>query len=328
MKIQFSGPLAIAIERHLLLRRSLGFSYDNAAFTLARFDRYLAQHFPDAKTVTRQILEGFLETTRQLAPQTRTHQLSDLRQFCRFLFQTAPETYIPETHLLPPGTILRRPHIYSPEETIGLIRLAKQLPPTGSLRPWTYATLIGLLWVTGLRIGEAIRLNLEDVDLDQGVLTIQQTKNYKSRFVPLTVSTVRALRDYRERRSRCGHDQRPTAPFFTNERARRCTKRTVEGTFQAMTRQLNLKTAQDRYPVFHDFRHTFATRSLSRFYQSGQEPAAYLPALATYLGHTNITETEVYLHPQPDLLETAGDRFRTHIHKAANLTLGGLDERL
>jgi integrase/recombinase XerD len=328
MNQQFCGPLAAAIERHLRLRHSLGFIYRGAASTLSSFDRYLAQHFPTTQTVTRPMVEGFLETSRHLAPKTRAQHLSDLRQFCRFLFQQDSTAYVPETGLLPPAKTVCRPHLYSPDELMQLIRLAKQLPPAGSLRPWTYATLIGLLWVTGLRIGEALRLNLEDVDLNQGLLVIQQTKNFKSRLIPLTTSTIQALRDYRERRSSYGHDQRATAPFFVNERARRCVRRTVESTFLAMTRHLNLKTAQGLSPRLHDFRHAFATRSLARFYQSGQEPAAYLPVLATYLGHTNITDTEVYLHPQLDLLETAGERFRTHIREIGNLTLGGPDEGL
>jgi integrase/recombinase XerD len=323
MKEHFCGPLASAIERHLQLRRSLGFAYEHSSYTLAAFDRFLTEHFPETKTVTRQIIIAYLEVTRDSAPCTRAHRLSDLRQFCRFVFQLDPNTYIPEPNLLPPAKVIRRPHIYTLEEVIAIVRLAKQLRPAGSLRPWTYATLISLLWVTGLRIGEALRLKLQDVDLAQGLLLIERTKNYKSRLVPLTASTTCALTDYRERRSRYGHDQRAEAAFFVNELGRRYASRTVEGTFLVMIRQLGLKSAQGMDPCFHDFRHSFATRSLAAFYHAGQEPTTYLPVLATYLGHTNLTDTAVYLHPQPDVLETAGQRFRARVRAVGNLTIGG-----
>src|SRR6478672_6716694 len=99
MNKQFCGPLAVTIERHLQLRRSLGLSYEFASYTLAAFDRFLAEYFPDTRTVTRSIVVAYLETICDLAPSTQAAQMSDLRQFCRFLFQLEPNTYIPESRL-------------------------------------------------------------------------------------------------------------------------------------------------------------------------------------------------------------------------------------
>ena len=146
------------------------------------------------------------------------------------------------------------------------MKLALRLPPSGSLRPHTYATLIGLLWVSGLRGGEAVRLNLEDVDLEQGILYIRQ----------------------------------------------------VDGTFRSLTRELELKSAGTGEPRLHDLRHTWATRCLAGLYQTGQDPNAWLPVLATYLGHMNIACTTVYLHPAPDLLVQAGSQFRNYVMQTAN----------
>lgn len=156
------------------------------------------------------------------------------------------ETYIPEKNLVPKGEVEIKPHIYSEEETCRLIRLAKQLTPPNSLRPHTYATLIGLLWLTGLRIGETIRLNIVDVDLEIGLLHIQKSKFFKSRLVPLSKSSTLALAFYRKRCDSYGHNTNDTAPFFVNERAKRCTDRTVDDTFRVLTEKADIKTLQVR----------------------------------------------------------------------------------
>jgi len=310
---RFIGPFGENIEKHLELRRSLGFLLVNAEITLRDFDRYLANRNPEAKTVTRSVVTGYLQTLNHLQALTRHRRLSDLRQFCRFLFQMNPDTYVPEKGLLPPATTNWKPYLYSLEETKDLIKMAGRLPPRESLRPRTYETLISLLWATGLRIGEALRLNLEDVDIDNAVLNIRQSKFFKSRFVPLTISSAAGLRKYRDLRLRYGHDQRPNAAFFVNERAKRCVNVTVNHTFLALVRQLGLKNAHGGSPRLHDFRHTFATRCLSQAYRSRHDPSVVLPLLATYLGHANISYTQVYLHPSSATLQDANHLFHQYV---------------
>jgi site-specific recombinase XerD len=284
-----NGPLGIFIKQHLELRRSLGFILYNAELALNEFDWYLAREFPEAHTVTRAMVTGYLHTLGHLHTATLHDRLTHLRQFCRFLFQRDPETYIPERSLIPPHHTTRKAHIYTEEEAKGLIRAALGLAPPGSLRPHTYATLLSLLWVSGIRIGEALRLNVEDVDTERMLLHIRESKFFKSRLVPLTRSSVAALEAYRRRRSTYGHDGRPVAPFFVNEWGRRCSYVTVGHTFPVLARQIGLKTVQGLVPRLHDFRHAFATRYLDRVYQTGKNPGAALPVLATYLGHANIT---------------------------------------
>lgn len=324
MKTQFSGPLGEFMKRHLQLRRSLGYQLRTAELTLDQFDIYVAENFPGAPaTVTRQMVTGYLRSLSDVRLITRHRQLSVLRQFCRFLFQLNPASYIPEAHLLPAARSDFQPHIYSLSEVTDLMKAAQRLPLAGSLRPHTYSTLIGLLWATGLRRGEAIRLDLEDVDLEKGVLHIRQTKNFKSRLVPLTDTTRMALLAYRDIRSHLGMDQNPQAPFFMNERRRRCTDRTVDGTFRMLTRGLGLMSPYGREPRLHDLRHTWATRCLTSLYQAGRDPNAELPVLATYLGHVKIACTTVYLHPDVDLLAQAGVRFQDHVNA---IQAGGRNE--
>lgn len=208
-----------------------------------------------------------------------------------------------------------------------LLHLARQLPPAGSLRPLSFATIIGLLWSCGLRVGGALRLNIEDVDLEQGVLHVRQTKNFKSRLVPLSRSTVDALAAYRTHRLRSKQNPGSMAPFFLNQRGRRFAYETVLKPFEKMIHQLGFKSPYGRYPRLHDLRHSFATRTLFELYKTGKDPNAFLPVLATYLGHVNVACTTVYLHPSVELLEMAGRRFGAYIQGIQNLNPGALHEK-
>jgi integrase/recombinase XerD len=312
------GPLSGYIAQHIELRRSLGFILKGAEYALIEFDRYLAGTFPEVKTVTRSMVTGYLQSLSGREMMTLRDRLTHLRQFCRFMFQLDPETYIPERSLVPHASITRLAHIYTDEEATKLIKAALALPPLDSLRPHTYATILALLWVSGIRISEALRLNLEDIDSERAVLYIRQSKFFKSRLVPLAPSSISALEEYRMRRTGYGHDEGPQAPFFVNLRGRRCNYYTVRPTFLVLSRQLGLKTIQGRDPRLHDFRHTFATSYLSRVYETGKNPGAALPLLATYLGHANITNTQTYLHPDISLLEKSGQRFHDYARRNAH----------
>jgi integrase/recombinase XerD len=323
MKTLQNGPFSVLINQYLQLRRSLGFILRDTEYTLNKFNLYLSQYFPDAKTVTKPMIVDYLQAVKHMHASTLYVRFMYLRQFCRFLFQLNPDTYVPEKRLIRRGPTIRQPHIYTIAEAMKLIKLARMLTPYGSLRPHTYSTLISLLWVSGLRIREALKLNLEDVDTDNAVLHIRESKFFKSRLVPLTLSSAAALETYRKLRAEHAYDQRPGAPFFINEYARRCSYSRVFITFRDLVRQLGIRTVQGRDPRLHDFRHSFATRYLNEVYQKGKDPNASLPLLATYLGHVNISHTQVYLHPASLLLANAGQKFFDHVHKSDCLLKGG-----
>lgn len=312
---QFQGPMGQVIKRYLALQRSFGLALENAEGVLDAFDQYLAIRSPNTKQITRNAVVGYLKTTRHLSSTTRCCYLSCVRQFCRFLFHLNPKTYIPEKHLLPPAKTKIRSHIYSEMELQSILRLASQFGPPQSLRPHTFTTIFSLLWVSGMRISEVLNLNLGDANLEIGVIHIRQTKFYKSRLIPLSLSSVEALRRYLNQRGKHGHSQHPEAPFFINQRGKRFRCRGIQHGFCHIVQQLGMKTAQGRRPRIHDFRHSFATGWLNRFYKSGKDPTAYLPILATYLGHANIINTQVYLRPSLELLQTAGQQFNDHVHK-------------
>ena len=310
---EFSGPFSSYMENFLNLRRSLGFIYERVEYCLYDFDQYLLNNFPNAKVLSRKIITDYLKTTCHLSSTTRSDRVSDLKQFLRFLFQFNTNTYIPEKSLVPVRKVKLKPHIYTDGQVLSLMEAAKSLLPAGSLRPYTYVTIIGLLWVSGLRIGEVVSLNIEDVDLEQGLLNIRQTKFFKSRIVPISKSTIGALSYYRKKRGLFCNNLKSTGPFFVNQRLVRCNNRTIHSTFRELVTKINLKTMQDTFPRLHDFRHTFATKWIYDIYKSGKDPNAYLPILATYLGHVDIKNTQVYLHMSMDLLHNAAERLRKYI---------------
>ena len=310
---RFRSQFGRYMARHLRLRRSLGYVLRGAEYTLRDFDRYLCRTHPRARHLTHEIIVGYLETTRSLASKSRCDRLTHLRQFCRFLFLFDPATYLPASRLLPPGRTQVKPHIYTDAELAALMCEAERLCPRDPLISHTYRTILSLLWVTGLRISEVRRLNLGDVDVECGVLTIRKSKFKKSRLVPLHPSSCEALRQYRALRLRVLGDAAKGAPFFINQRRRRFTSRTLLGTIQTLARRAGVLTADGRPPRVHDFRHAFATRTLVRLYRGGEDLLARLPVLATFLGHVNIANTQVYLHPSLELLAQAGERFAAHV---------------
>lgn len=313
MKRRFRGVFGKAMQRYLTLHRSLGALLKNAEYALDEFDRYCTIHHRGAATLRRPMVVGYLKTLIHLHPATQSDRITHLRQFARYLFQFDPAVYIPERGLTPPVTTTRQPYIYSEAQIRQLIKQARTLRPARSLVPHTYATIIGLLWVSGLRIGEVVRLTVEDVDLRAGILHIRQTKFGKSRLVPLSPSAIQALSLYQERRIQAVGKAGAQAPFFVNRDGDPCTKSTTGKTLQGLIRKQGWRTAQGQFPHVHDIRHSFATHTLASFYRAGKDPGALLPVLATFLGHSHIANTQVYLHPSLALLREAGQRWHRHI---------------
>lgn len=312
-KQRFTGSMGPWMVQHLALRRSLGYLYKNAEYTLDEFDQFLDKHFPNGKVITRQMVVEYLDTTRHKLPLTRADHVSNLRQFCRFMFQFDLETTIPEKGLVAPGKVQVKPYIFTTEDVDKVIHQAMKLNVKSTLLPHTYATIIGLLWVTGMRIGEVIRLKIEDIDTSTGILYVRQTKFFKSRAIPLLPSTTQKLIDYLVRRSGCDYGDAPSDLVFINSRGKPCTISTTPKTLRTLISRAGLRTPQGRIPRVHDIRHSFATQWLMDIYQSGKDPNIYLPVLATYLGHANIANTQVYLHPSIELLSIAGQKLHSYV---------------
>lgn len=236
-----------------------------------------------------------------------------LRHFICYLRQFEPDTEVPEASLFGPEPGRVAPHIYRDDEIVDLLAAARRLGPAGSLRPFTYETLFGLMASTGLRVSEAIHLRDADVDLRRGMLTIRQTKFAKSRQLPIHPSTVKALTHYRKQRER----HLPTTagmPFLISSRGRRLGlplgERQAHRVFTGLRDRLGwVNRGGHDAPRLHDLRHTFAVRRLVRWYADGAEVDQKMLALSTYMGHAEIFYTYWYLTAVPELMAIAAGRF-------------------
>jgi integrase len=234
------------------------------------------------------------------------HRLSVVRGFAAYLRTVDPAAEVPSSDLLPWRPRRASPYLYSDEEVAALIDAASELRTP--LRVATIKTLIGLLAVTGMRVGEAIRLDCDDVDLDAGVIVVRHTKYDKTRELPLHPTTVAALGDYLRQRAQLGPLPRTPAVFISTAgtRLRYCN---VQWTFQRLVGQAGLtpRSATCR-PRVHDLRHSFAVATLLDAYRAGEDVEHRLTQLSTYLGHVDPGATYWYLSSAPELLSLAAER--------------------
>jgi integrase len=232
----------------------------------------------------------------------------------RYLSQHDPATFIPGRAFEPARANPRAPHIYTDEEIQALLRAAQAFPLRYPRRRWLlYPTLIAFLYATGLRISEALALTLEDVDWRPAVVHVRQTKFHKSRLVPFTSSSAAAIQRYLIARAERGHATTPTAPFFVNHHGGRLSYRTAAGAFRRIVRDAGVRTEPGtRNPRLHDLRHSAAVQRLALWYREGKDVQALLPVLVTYLGHSAIWCTEIYLTATAELLDQASTRFEQH----------------
>ncbi|HVH72654.1 MAG TPA: tyrosine-type recombinase/integrase [Candidatus Dormibacteraeota bacterium] len=301
------NTLRQAVQEYLILRRSLGFKLDRARKQLPAFVEFLEQRH--ASYITTKLALAWAQQPSTVQPAEWALRLSVVRAFARHRSATDPRTQIPPTGLLPYRPKRAHPYLYSTREILGLLRAALSLPARRGLRPWTYHCLFGLLSVTGLRLGEARNLELQDVDLKTGVLTIRNAKFGKTRLIPLHPSTRRVLADYLARRNRRWARQPVSSYVFVSNLGNQLDRAEIHRTFYALSRQIGLRGPSDSHgPRIHDLRHRFASITLLRWYRSGKDVEQKLPYLSAYLGHVHIGDTYWYLNAWPELMREAMSR--------------------
>lgn len=300
-----SGLREVA-EDYISVRRSLGFKLRDYPWLLGDFVAYLEA--AGASTVTSQLAVAWaLRPGEDAHPSYLSKRLSVVRGFARHLQAFDPATEVPPADLLPWRPSRAVPYLYTEADIAALMAAARSLSPR--LRAATYETLIGLLAVSGARIGELIRLDRHDVDWDDGVIVVTYSKFNKSRELPLHPSTVDALRAYaRLRDELCSEPKSPS--LFVNTLGKRLVYVTVQQVFSHLARAAGLRPRSDRCrPRLHDARHTFACTTLLGWYRAGADDIeARLPLLSTYMGHANPAHTFWYLSAVPELLSLAAQR--------------------
>jgi integrase len=302
-----------ALVQYLAVRRALGTRLAEPEGTLGQFVNFLEGE--GASRITTALALRWAMIPQGVQRATWARRLSMVRQFATWLNAFDPQTEVPPRRLLPGRRRRNRPHIYTDAETNLLMAQAARLGSATGLRPRTYTTLIGLLASTGLRPGEALELDKSDVDLENGILSIRETKFGKSRFVPIDPSTRKALQQYAERRDALCSQPRSSA-FLLSERGTRVLGSTARRTFVSISCAIGLRPPMvgrrwGRGPRLQDFRHSFATRRLVEWYRAGLDVERELPKLSTYLGHVEIGLTYWYIEAVPELLALATKRLGT-----------------
>lgn len=304
-----------AVGEYLALRRALGFELHRTEWALRRFVDFAEQE--GARWVTTDLALRWAKLAVHVQDPERSARLSVVRRFAEYLSAIDPRTEVPPAKLLPSKVRRPPPYIYSDDELLELIRAARKLPSRTGLRAWTYATLLGLLAVTGMRHGEALALDRRDVDLDAGVLAIRRTKCRKARLVPVHATTRDQLVRYSRVRDRV-HPRPRTDAFLVSEKGLRLVQASVQHTFVVLSRQIGLRVPARSHghgPRLHDLRHRLAVTTLMRWYRAGDAVDAKLPVLATYLGHTKVSDTYWYLSAVPELVALAMTRLERRAHE-------------
>jgi integrase/recombinase XerD len=305
-------PLEQALNDYLRIRRSLGYRLREPEGLLRNFVAFL--HAEGAPFITTKLALRWATQPAMAQPATWAERLGIIRRFANWHSAVQPRTEIPPAGLLPHRYRRKPPHIYSDEEIENVLRGSQQLPSPKGLRARTYTTLFGLLVATGMRVNEALSLDRPDVDLKLGILHIRRTKFGKSRYVPVHVSTVEALKKYAEVRDRLF--PAPLLPaFFISEKGSRITEWIARYTFAKISQRIGLRASakgHGRGPRLQDMRHRFAARTLIRWYRAGLDVERELPKLSTYLGHVHVNDTYWYLEAVPELLQLATERLIHH----------------
>lgn len=301
----FPGRLAARIGDYIRLRRSLGHAFKVQAATLEAFHRFVArQHHPGP-------LRGDLCLAFVLAsdvtPSVRARRHAVLRRFAEYLAIFEPATEVLDAQALPRSRATPPARILDDAELARLLAAALEVTASNSMRGRTLYTLLGLLASTGLRSGEALRLNRVDVDLVRGVLEIRRTKFRKDRLVPVHSTTCAQLRAYASDRDRCF--PRVTSPaFFVSLRGGRLSPSGLGSAFRQARTRAGLDGDQPRQLRPHDLRHRFAITRLVASYRAGIDVQAELPLLATYLGHVRYTDTAYYITGTAELMNLTAER--------------------
>ena len=309
--LKLQSLLAVQIQNFINLRRLSGTDYQSQAQLLGYLDHFLVEEQMSEPRITREIMEHYLENLSHLAPRTRYNRFCVVKQLCEYLARNDPLGYVPDPLRVIPSRGAHQPYIYSKSELQALMAAASRLPPKNSLRPYTYRTLLGLLYSTGIRIGEALALTLEHLHSAGQRLLIAEGKFRKARWVLLSDSTCQALQQYMHKRLQVKPCS-PDSPLFINQRSRRLHHSTVNQTFRHLLRQCGIRHSKYTGPRIHDIRHTFAVHRLVAWYRDGEDINARLPWLATYMGHVDVHSTQVYLQATPELIEQVDQRFHNY----------------
>lgn len=314
-RLAFTSPLAPVITRYLDLQMALGRGYATERRVFRLLDAFLAADH--ATDLTPAGFEGWCHTQAHLKSGIQRTQMRMVRNLCVYRRRTEPDCFVPDVAFFPPGHQYAPPYLLTADEIARLLATTPILytPSTAPLRVQAIRLGVVLLYTTGLRRGELLRLTVGDYDPQARALLVRASKFHKSRLLPLSADAVAELEAYLAVR-------RASRPDTTTAEAPLIWKggtavRGYSGSgfgrvFRALARKAGVLTANGQPPRVHDVRHSFAVGALLRWYRAGCNVHAKLPLLSTYMGHVSIASTQYYLHFVEPLASAASERFAQH----------------
>ena len=315
-RARFASTLGGVIEHYLALKEALGRRYAIERAVLQSLDAFLAGSHAERADLIAETFAGWCSTLQHLTTGVRRNRMRIARALCLYRRRTEPDCFVPDPGLFPAPHQPGRPYIFTEAEIGRLLHATRTLERTtrSPLRPEIFHLAIVLLYTTGLRRGELLRMTAGDYDPHEHTLLVRASKFHKSRYLPLSSDGVLEVESYlRARRAR----HLPTSaetPLLWNGYAggRGYTAVGLGHGLRIVLKVSDIRTPQGRHPRLHDFRHTFAVHALVRWYRAGADVQAKLPLLATYLGHVSVVSTQYYLHFIEPLTSLASTRFAQH----------------
>ncbi len=306
---RFESVLASPFGRFVAFKRACGADYVSGAKLLVQFDRFLIRQ--RTERVDRDVLLDFVASVSHLTPRAKDNLFCVVWQALDHARRHGePMHDLPSRPSIKPQPP-RRAYVLSDDEIGRLLRAALELRGGAALRPYTYSTLFALMRTTGLRLGEALALEVRDVEARDELLVVREGKFRKSRLLPITSSTLVGLQIYLEQRQRLRYPRSLDGPLFVLSRRGRPNLWTIESTFNRLVKRLGIRDRKGRRPRVHDLRHAFASHRVIAWHNERRDVNQLLSLLSTYMGHVNIASTQVYLQPSLQLLAAAGERFES-----------------
>lgn len=319
----FNSFLAPQLNAYLEHRRKLG--YTSTRSRALQLDHYLTfRDITSVKGIDEALVSDWIHAVPARAPTTKNGLLSFARSLLHYLVRRGLARENPAERIRDiTGGARRKPYLYSLHE-IKLIldeagKLKAGLP--NRLLGWSLETMILLIYACGLRLGEALKLRIVDVDFEEKTLALWNTKFHKERIVCFSAEVGEKLRAYLTLRNDRGPRGCGEEPFFYWDGSRN-PMLLVERNFRRILVRCGLSKPKGPGPRLHDLRHAFATHRLYKWYQEGRDPLSRLPWLTTYMGHVNIEKTQVYLTVTQTLLREGDRRFQQAFEGLAEKALG------
>ncbi len=310
-EFDYSSGIGEYIASFVKQKRAAGYPYNESARILLNFDNMIAEEFPDTESITKPIIDCWILCNSDIHPNTLLRRMTPIRQLSKYIDGLGIETYIVPGHI-PDRQIKYDPHIYTREELIRLFSAIDHLP-VSSFSPYRHLiapVIFRLYYLCGMRLSEAVNLEVSDIDIENGALTIQESKSWKMRRVYISDETRKMIEEYDQIISEILPNRRMFFPAVRGEGP--IHPGTIECWFKSIREEAFKDAACAGLKMrIHDLRHTFATERLNRWVEEGVDINIMYPYLSRYLGHSNFYDTDYYLKLAPSFYTEMNKRMKS-----------------